>query len=71
MLVHPLKKRRIGEKSRKVIKPTSLGKEQNKSKTKLKGDDNHSKKISNKAPLSTSMEVDTKKLNPLHYQSII
>ena len=71
MLVHPLKKKRNGEKSRKVIKPTSLGREQNKSRTKFKVDENQFKRFSNKALLSVSMQIEDKKQNPLHYKSII
>ena len=71
MLSHPLKKKRNGDKSRKNIKPVSLGREQNKSRSKLKPDENQIKRISNKAMLSASMEQEDKKHNPLHYKSII
>ena len=63
MLVHPLKKKRIGDKSKKLLKPTSLGREQNKSRTKLKEvkvDENQFKRFTNKALLSVSMEMEDK-----------
>ena len=54
MLANAPKKKKQHEKSKKVIKPTSLGREQNRSRGKLR-DENQPKKANSKLLLSVSV----------------